>query len=97
MQTYLASGEAANTRAKLGNWVSANNKLDIANVANPIDKLSVEILQDQSAVFRFDGSDLMPAAVGAGHVLEGHGRLDQRQEHHRGARLHRELLAQVVR
>ncbi|WP_012183996.1 ABC transporter substrate-binding protein [Salinispora arenicola] len=66
VQTYLASGEYANSRAKLGNWVSANRKLDVANVANPIDKLSVEILQDESTVFRFDGSDLMPAAVGAG-------------------------------
>ncbi len=71
VQTYLASGEAANTRAKLGNWVSANNKLEIANVENPIDKLAVEILQDKSAVFRFDGSDLMPAAVGAGTFWKG--------------------------
>ena len=35
VQTYLASGEYANSRAKLGDWVSANNKLDIANVAEP--------------------------------------------------------------
>ncbi|WBB79522.1 ABC transporter substrate-binding protein [Micromonospora sp. WMMD882] len=66
VQTYLASGEYANSRAKLGNWASANNKLDVANVANPIDKLSVEIFQDQATVFRFDGSDLMPGAVGTG-------------------------------
>ncbi|RKN18096.1 carbohydrate ABC transporter substrate-binding protein [Micromonospora musae] len=71
VQTYLASGEYVNSRAKLGNWVTANNKLDIANVASPIDKLSVEILQDKSGVFRFDGSDLMPAAVGAGTFWKG--------------------------
>ncbi len=71
MQTYLASGEHANTRAKLGNWVSANKQLDINNVANPIDKLSVGILQDASTVFRFDGSDLMPASVGAGTFWKG--------------------------
>lgn len=71
VQTFLASGEYANGRAKLGNWVSANNKLDVANVANPIDKLSVQILQDKSTVFRFDGSDLMPAAVGAGTFWKG--------------------------
>lgn len=71
VQTYLASGEHANSRAKLGNWVSANNKLDVANVANPIDKLSVQILQDKSAVFRFDGSDLMPAAVASGTFWKG--------------------------
>lgn len=66
VQTFLASGEHANSRAKLGSWVSSNNKLDIANVASPIDKVSVQLLQDKSAIFRFDGSDLMPAAVGAG-------------------------------
>ncbi|MEV1331967.1 ABC transporter substrate-binding protein [Micromonospora costi] len=71
VQTYLASGEYANSRAKIGDWVSANNKLDLANVANPIDKLSVQILQDKSTVFRFDGSDLMPAAVGAGTFWKG--------------------------
>ncbi|WP_446216599.1 ABC transporter substrate-binding protein [Micromonospora sp. IBHARD004] len=71
VQTYLASGEYVNSRAKLGNWVTANNKLDIANVASPIDKLSVQILQDKNSVFRFDGSDLMPAAVGAGTFWKG--------------------------
>lgn len=71
VQTYLASGEHANSRAKIGDWVSANNKLDLANVANPIDKLSVQILQDKSTVFRFDGSDLMPATVGAGTFWKG--------------------------
>jgi alpha-glucoside transport system substrate-binding protein len=71
VQTYLASGDYSNTRAKLGNWISANNKLDIANVANPIDKLSVQVMQDKSSVFRFDGSDLMPAAVGSGTFWKG--------------------------
>ena len=71
VQTYLASGEYANTRAKLGNWVSANNKLEIANVSNPIDRLSVETLQDPNTVFRFDGSDLMPGEVGAGTFWKG--------------------------
>ncbi|WP_405429943.1 ABC transporter substrate-binding protein [Micromonospora sp. NBC_00617] len=71
VQTYLASAEYVNSRAKLGNWVTANNKLDIANVASPIDKLSVQILQDKTGVFRFDGSDLMPAAVGAGTFWKG--------------------------
>lgn len=70
-QTYLASADHANSRAKLGNWVSANKGLDLANVANPIDKKSVEILQDSTSVFRFDGSDLMPAKVGAGTFWKG--------------------------
>jgi alpha-glucoside transport system substrate-binding protein len=71
VQTYLASGEYANSRAKIGDWVSANKKLDLANVPNPVDKLSVQILQDPKTVFRFDGSDLMPAAVGAGTFWKG--------------------------
>ncbi|MFI6762993.1 ABC transporter substrate-binding protein [Micromonospora sp. NPDC050417] len=71
VQTYLASAEYANGRAKLGNNVSANKGLDVNNVPNPIDKLSVEILQDPNTVFRFDGSDLMPAAVGAGTFWKG--------------------------
>jgi alpha-glucoside transport system substrate-binding protein len=71
VQAYLASAHHANGRAKLGNWVSANKKLDLANVANPIDKKSVEILQDPKTVFRFDGSDLMPSSVGAGTFWKG--------------------------
>lgn len=71
VQTYLASADYSNSRAKLGNWISANKGLDIANVASPIDKLSVQLLQDKSVVFRFDGSDLMPAAVGAGTFWKG--------------------------
>ncbi len=66
-QTYLSSDIWANEKAKAtpGGWVSANKGLDIANLKSPIDKLSAEILQDPNAVFRFDGSDLMPGAVGA--------------------------------
>jgi alpha-glucoside transport system substrate-binding protein len=66
VQRYMASAEYANTKAAIGDWISPNLGLDVANVENPIDQLSVEILQDPEAVFRFDASDLMPAAVGAG-------------------------------
>ncbi|MBN1174806.1 MAG: carbohydrate ABC transporter substrate-binding protein [Micromonosporaceae bacterium] len=71
VQQYLASAEFANSRAKLGSWVSANKGVKLDNVASPIDKLSVQILQDSSTVFRFDGSDLMPAKVGAGTFWKG--------------------------
>ncbi|GAA4657491.1 ABC transporter substrate-binding protein [Kineococcus glutinatus] len=67
-QTWLSSPEYANLRASLspsGGWVSANKELDTANLKSPIDQLSAEILLDPEAVFRFDGSDLMPAAVGS--------------------------------
>ena len=62
---FLSSPEFSNLKAKQGNWFSANKGLDAANVSDPINKLSVEALQT-SKVFRFDGSDAMPAAVGAG-------------------------------
>ena len=69
LQTYLSGRVWANEKAKAtpnGGCVSANKGLDIANLASPIDQLSVEILQDPDAVFRFDGSDQMPGEVGAG-------------------------------
>jgi len=68
-QTYLSSDTWANEKAKAtpgGGWVSANKGLDPNNLVSPIDKLSAETLQDPDAVFRFDGSDQMPGAVGAG-------------------------------
>jgi alpha-glucoside transport system substrate-binding protein len=68
-QTYLSSDTWANEKAIAtpgGGWVSANQGLDVNNLVSPIDKLSGETLQDPEAVFRFDGSDQMPGAVGAG-------------------------------
>ncbi len=73
-QTYLSSAEWANNKAKVtpdGGWVNANKKLDPANLASPLDQQSAEILQDPKAVFRFDGSDQMPGAVGAGTFWKG--------------------------
>lgn len=71
VRSYLASGEYANSRAKLGNWITPNNKLDVSTVTQEVDKLSMQLLLDKSAVFRFDGSDLMPAAVGSGTMWKG--------------------------
>jgi len=68
-QTYLSSDLWANEKAKAtpaGGWVSANKGLDTNNLVSPIDKLSAETLANPDAVFRFDGSDLMPGAVGSG-------------------------------
>jgi alpha-glucoside transport system substrate-binding protein len=66
VQTYLASPEFATSKASLGTWVSANSGVPLETYANPIDKLSAQYLTDPSGTFRFDASDLMPAAVGAG-------------------------------
>jgi alpha-glucoside transport system substrate-binding protein len=67
-QTYLASPDWANNKAKVSGpgWVSANTGLDVELLGSPIDKLAAEQFQDPNAVFRFDGSDLMPGEVGSG-------------------------------
>ena len=67
-QTYLstdtwANNKVANTPA--GGWISANKGMDAAKLTSPIDKLAATILQDPNAIFRFDGSDMMPAAIGS--------------------------------
>jgi len=67
-QTFLSSDTWANDKARAtpqGGWVSANKGLDINLLTSPIDKLSAETLADPKAVFRFDGSDQMPAAIGS--------------------------------
>ena len=64
VQLYLTSAEWNNKKAALGGWFSPHLGLDIANVESPVNKVAVDILQN-ATTFRFDASDLMPAAVGA--------------------------------
>ncbi|WP_321166190.1 hypothetical protein [Serinicoccus sp. CNJ-927] len=73
LQAYLASPEWSNAKAKVSSpgWVSANSGLDPANLKSPIDQLAFELLTDEATEFRFDGSDLMPAAVGTGSFWTG--------------------------
>lgn len=67
VQTYLASPEFATSKVSLGTWVSANSGVPLdAYAPGSIDQLSAQYLTDLSGTFRFDASDLMPAAVGAG-------------------------------
>ncbi|MEU5386507.1 ABC transporter substrate-binding protein [Kitasatospora cineracea] len=67
VQNYLSTSEWAGSRVKVSpGWVSANQGVDKSLYTDPIDKLSAESLTDPSATFRFDASDLMPAAVGSG-------------------------------
>ena len=73
-QTYLSSTEWATERAKTcgtGGCLTANVNVDPELLKNPIDNLSAKTLTDKSATFRFDGSDLMPGAVGAGTFWKG--------------------------
>jgi alpha-glucoside transport system substrate-binding protein len=67
VQTYLSTPQWASSRVSVATgWVSANNGVDPSLYTDPVDQLSVKYLTDPSATFRFDASDLMPAAVGAG-------------------------------
>ncbi|MBN8425469.1 extracellular solute-binding protein [Microbacterium esteraromaticum] len=68
---YLSSPEWANSRVSLGGVTSANNGLDPANAQDPILQETIKILQDPDTTFRFDASDLMPGAVGAGTFWKG--------------------------
>ena len=68
-QAYLASDTWANERIGTtgteGGWISANKGADPTKLKTPIDKLTVELLQDPKTQFRFDGSDQMPGAIGS--------------------------------
>ncbi len=67
-QTFVASDTWA-TLAAIGGGgraVSANRGADVTKcTCSEIDKLAFAVLQDPNAVFRFDGSDAMPAAIGS--------------------------------
>jgi alpha-glucoside transport system substrate-binding protein len=65
VQHYMTTPEWNNKKAALGGWFSANLGLDVANVADPVNAVAVNILQN-ATTFRFDGSDVMPGEVGAG-------------------------------
>ncbi|MCW2570308.1 MAG: sugar transporter substrate-binding protein [Frankiales bacterium] len=68
-QTYVASTTWANLAEQGGGGrsVTPNKNADPAKCSNcsEIDKLAISVLQDPKAVFRFDGSDQMPSAVGS--------------------------------
>ncbi len=68
---YLSSPEWANSRVALGGVISANKGLDPANASSNILKEAISILQADTTTFRFDASDLMPSAVGAGTFWKG--------------------------
>ena len=62
---YLATPDFANTRAQAGSWISANLGLQASSVPSEVQKTALGVLQNPQTVFRFDASDLMPAAVGS--------------------------------
>ena len=91
VQTYLASPRVPPTSGP--SWATGcrpTRAWTSPTSSNPIDKLSVEILQDPTTVVPLRRFRPDARRGRRGHVLEGHGRLDQRQGHQDDARLHRE-------
>ncbi len=68
---YLSSDLWANNRVSLGGVISANKGLDPEVASSELLVQSIEILQNPETTFRFDGSDLMPGAVGADSFWKG--------------------------
>jgi alpha-glucoside transport system substrate-binding protein len=71
LAAYLSAPAFADSRARTGGTVSANKGLDKSLLNTPLEQLSATLLTDPSVTFRFDGSDMMPAAVGAGTFWTG--------------------------
>ena len=71
VQEFLSSAEWANNRVALGGVISANKGLDPSKASSNILKEAISILQADTTTFRFDASDLMPSAVGAGTFWKG--------------------------
>ncbi len=67
VQNYLSTPDWATARIKVApGWTSANSGADSTAYTTEVDKLSAKYLTDPNATVRFDASDMMPAAVGAG-------------------------------
>jgi alpha-glucoside transport system substrate-binding protein len=71
VRAYMSSDTFANLRVKQGGTVSANNGVDPKNGSSPLLVDTIKILQDPNTTFRYDGSDLMPGAVGANSFWKG--------------------------
>ena len=62
---FLGSPEFGGPWAKRGGWLSPHKTFDTNQYSDDITK-QIASLAQEAEVFRFDGSDLMPASVGAG-------------------------------
>lgn len=71
VQAYMSSDTWANARVALGGVISANKGLDPSLAGSDLARQSVEILQGEDTIFRFDASDLMPAEVGTSSFWTG--------------------------
>lgn len=71
VRQFLASELYHNARLQTGPWSTARQGVDPANATTPINQFATEILTDPAVTVRFDGSDLMPGAVGASSFWTG--------------------------
>jgi alpha-glucoside transport system substrate-binding protein len=62
---FIASTDFADARAPVGGFLSPNKNTDTSKYPTAIERTFADILKDADPV-RFDASDLMPGAVGAG-------------------------------
>jgi len=67
-QYYVTTKAFSDAYAAAGTNITANKNLDKSVIKSPISKLSYDILQDPDAKLVFDGSDMMPGAVGSGSL-----------------------------
>ncbi|HSM55708.1 MAG TPA: ABC transporter substrate-binding protein [Candidatus Sulfomarinibacteraceae bacterium] len=67
---FLATGESGEAWARAGGAVFPHQDLSLDTYGNEIERQIAELLQE-AEVFRFDGSDNMPGAVGAGSFWTG--------------------------
>ncbi len=62
----MVQPDATQARGNLGNYIPPTSEFDPSELPDPIQQLAAELLTSEDTVFRFDASDLMPGAVGAG-------------------------------
>ncbi len=62
---FFATGDSVKEWVKAGGAISPHKDSDLSWYTNPVDRKIAELLKTATAV-RFDGSDIMPGAVGAG-------------------------------
>ncbi|WP_156223309.1 ABC transporter substrate-binding protein [Pseudactinotalea suaedae] len=67
---FIASDQFGGPWAEAGGWLSPHQTFDISLYPDEITRQTAEIVASAD-VFRFDGSDLMPGAVGAGTFWTG--------------------------
>ena len=70
VMAYLATGDSMKGWVEAGGFISPHQDSDLDWYQTDLDRRFAELLL-ASEVSRFDGSDLMPAAVGAGSFWTG--------------------------